>query len=933
MILFSQRLWSNPANPIEEEEKPPVPRYNYQGAKDAGVSEEEIFNSLKSKFNDYDFDRAREAGVSLEEINKTVANKPKKGVRRSTKGMSKEEKAIYNQELLESGQHYSPLTTDTPSTREFGKGAAKGLTLGASEYVPGLEVGENPSGLAKTGEVVGSLVPLEGFLSLGAKYVAKPLINLALKSPVAQKALSSLASIVGVGVSGATYHAAEDLVQGKLPSVEDIAKNGIIWSAIDASLRGTGKLASFTKSLLTKAEQTGKSTVSLVDDIGQQMLKEGIDLGDQAKVSARATEILNEIKSPGKPFKVTPIEKAPPPPPKFEIVSPGESADLAAKKITPKQFTSIDNKVSELAEKSRPTEFNAEKLEKDVVESSLEKEMESYSPRAKDELELGENIQKDVKKQFKAEEAKYNALYDQSRKFTQETLIQPLTLSRKAFELIEDLQKFKTKPENYSKVQNTAETALKDAGFIIEKDASGKIISATAGPDGILLSDAIELKKRLYQIADYDVVEKSIKDKIKDLGRAVRNDVHIGFSGNKEAEKTFLEAEKAYGETAEKFGTDALYKIRGEKAPEKIAKLIDSPTAIKELRQTLSEAQMKQVEREILQRLHEQSYKKAANEFNQIKRQLSPESQRIGQSIVDSKAPLGSTAQRRAAKEGIVKNLSESIATGERPNQVLDLWKTKNGQKLVREATNGLPNQKQILDYLENQSLADFAEAVIAPSGKINFKKFNDMLKDPAVLENLRLTGGDDAVKLYKDLENLTDQININKSLFDKLPKNTPSNAANSEYGEYILEKSAQKPKEKPKVSQLFEKEQKLTQERVKESGKKEAETPAFGKEKIKRTKEKNEKRIKEIEKNKHPIFTKIDDFIAKLGSETKIVLGMLGLYSGPVKLIVAGGGYYLFKAMAKSQKFRNAIRQAASSKSNPKALMASLAAIDSSLD
>ena len=58
------------------QDPPPSPIYNIEGARKAGIPEDAILGSLKSKFGDlYDFDGAQKAGVPPSAINDSIIKK------------------------------------------------------------------------------------------------------------------------------------------------------------------------------------------------------------------------------------------------------------------------------------------------------------------------------------------------------------------------------------------------------------------------------------------------------------------------------------------------------------------------------------------------------------------------------------------------------------------------------------------------------------------------------------------------------------------------------------------------------------------------------------------------------------------------------------------------------------------------------------------
>ncbi len=132
------------------------------------------------------------------------------------------------------------------------KGTLSGASFGASEYVPGLEPEEDDF-LFGVGEVIGSSYPVAKLYGV----IGKPLVKLAVKSPYAKTALTSLARMTGFGATGVTYETTKDLVKGEIPTVDELVKTGATWIAIDAALQATGAGIAFGQAVRNIAKAEG----------------------------------------------------------------------------------------------------------------------------------------------------------------------------------------------------------------------------------------------------------------------------------------------------------------------------------------------------------------------------------------------------------------------------------------------------------------------------------------------------------------------------------------------------------------------------------------------------------------------------------------------------------------------------------------------------
>lgn len=191
-------------------------------------------------------------------------------------------------------------------SKGFVKGLASGVSLGASEYIPGMDKQEDDL-LHSVGELAGSIAPIEGIYSL----LGKPLVKLAAKSPYAKNALLSLARITGFGLSGATYESAKDVIKtGEAPSIDDVVKHGASWAAFDGALQVAGKAISWTSKLRELSKYNKNlSQQAILDDVIAKLSKENINPeANPVEYAERAEQLLDEQlpKEPEVPLKEQP---------------------------------------------------------------------------------------------------------------------------------------------------------------------------------------------------------------------------------------------------------------------------------------------------------------------------------------------------------------------------------------------------------------------------------------------------------------------------------------------------------------------------------------------------------------------------------------------------------------------------------------------------
>ncbi len=689
-----------------------------------------------------------------------------------------------------------------------GKAALSGATFGGSELIPGLKVGEEYPEIAtayKTGAGLESIGGLH-------KLFSTPLIKLAEKSPYATKALSSLADMIGWGVTGATEKALTDVFQGKMPSSEDLLAHGGEWAALDAALKTAGLGGRFASWLVGRAKSTKQPPWQVVNDLLTNMKQEGVDISATDRVTARvlaefekpveeATKAAKEIKlSKGLPLETPekvgietletaakrppsgPFGQTPPAPPEYRTIPPEQRVDLANRKIEPVELNKISERSEALSEPYKPGGIDAESAMQEIGKSRADELVEKLGERAETEQQLGHNIKADIEKSFEAEQQKYTPLYQEVETGAKNIMHKPNSTIKLVNSILEHINALKTRPEGYAKVINTLNTSLEDMGYhiaesggkVLVRDAAGKPINLKGFTvqEAVPLSKSMELARRLNKIVDYDIVGPSIKNQLKPVVSALKKEIKAALAeANPALHKKFVEAEGLYASTAKKYGNEVITGIRGQAKPEHVAASLLEPTVLEHVKKTVSPAQYNELQREILQHLRDMPFAKARSAYREIGPFLTKDAQDAARSIIAHKSPRGAFATAQDIKGGIITDLNKAFTTGERPKKVLDLWKTIKGQKLIEEALKGTPNKAEVLEYLRRQSFFDFASSVVDPSGTINFKKFDQYLKDPATIRNLHQIGGDEAVKFFTSLKNMSNGIKFNVNMLERLPK------------------------------------------------------------------------------------------------------------------------------------------------------------------
>lgn len=239
------------------------------------VTEEEFFD-----FNPTDLQKLQTA----EQFTDTDPSQPaapayvKEKTADDIKKMSGEERYQYAKDLTTQREYQQ--------SKGFVKGAASGASLGASEYVPGLNPEEDDL-LFGIGEFAGAALPITKLYN----FLGKPLVSLAAKSPYAKKALGSLARMTGFGLTGAAYESTKQTVkEQKPPTPEEIVKYGAQWALFDGALQVVGKTLSFGNRLLETAKTRKVPERQLLNEVVEDLQTQGINPLENPDIAVQKAE-------------------------------------------------------------------------------------------------------------------------------------------------------------------------------------------------------------------------------------------------------------------------------------------------------------------------------------------------------------------------------------------------------------------------------------------------------------------------------------------------------------------------------------------------------------------------------------------------------------------------------------------------------------------
>lgn len=754
-------------------------------------------------------------------------------------------------------------------SKGFVKGVVSGVSLGASEHIPGFkpEEGEYLGGF---GQAVGSAIPI----SLYTKAFGYPLKAIASRSPYFKQSLNALAGITSVGLAGGAYHGTEHIIKhGELPSTNDVLKHGFEWAALDAGLRGIFKVGEFAYEVGKTAKKTSQPEWKIINETLNELKDQGVDINTSERTAAKAMSIIEDMAEGKKPKE-----------------------RIQQRTVTEKKFKQMDESVEQLAEPILPeaqeAKLNVNNIVEDVEGKAVQKRIDSVGRRAVEDSELGEEVQKGINKAKEDAKAQYKPFYDEVENGSIAVTTTPKFSAQSAGDLILTLEHLKTRATGDTSLVSSVESVLEDLGYLVQRAKGPK---GKKGPIELILQKEevpmprlMSLGRKLNEMVHYDSLDKVATDKLKKVVLDIKKDIREGLGKyDPDLLAAFELAEDSFAVNAEKFGRDSIRKIRGTEALEAIPKSLESATALKDLRAIVQPSTMKNVERQLLEKMNKMSHAKSDEFLRKIKSGLSKESKDIAEQIVQSKVPINKQSiqgRRDRLHDSIDEDLTTAMNTGKRPNKVLDLWQNPRGQKLVKEALSTHPQRKELIKYLQDQTLQDMARTIVSKEGTIDISKLNEIMKNPAIRNNLEQLGGKEAVEFFEKLSERAGD----------LKKNTQT---------LITEKLGNPSGDK-------------------------------GKKVLQSTGEKGKSILKRMGKADYPLASKIQQGLDFLGTTGRTTLNLFTLMKfGIPKAILIPLATKLIHRMATSPKVRKAFIKAAKRHTDPLAFIAAIEELDKEVD
>lgn len=295
-----------------------------------------------------------------------------------------------------------------------------------------------------------------------------------------------------------------------------------------------------------------------------------------------------------------------------------------------------------------------------------------------------------------------------------------------------------------------------------------RIVPAAAMPRERQANDLVKMVQSGNQAINYDSQLREQSHRLKKIINQLRDETGQVLSKNPEASRLYREANLLHGVNAETWGTKFMRDLRFAENPEKIVSRLHQASNLRNLNEGISEARIRGLAERLVIDSITSGGSSDANRLaiNNIIPELSPTARQVAKDMLALKDGLTTQGSRQAQVNGILKDVTQSLSTGIRPEKTLKLMKTAKGYQLVKESMNATPETRKVFKALERQVVEDIFSEFLDKGGRLDFNKIESVFKNKEIRDVVRQIGGDRLVKQFLDLEKMAKNFQRNSKLY-----------------------------------------------------------------------------------------------------------------------------------------------------------------------
>jgi len=524
---------------------------------------------------------------------------------------------------------------------------------------------------------------------------------------------------------------------------------------------------------------------------GPGLLKKGIQIGK---------DLLSASKKMGKDFLSAgkaPVEKIP----KFvsEVKTPKAMADLKLskgdldkrlEKLSTESLGKIEKQIEKVSDKSFKDipVSDVVNIEKEILKANEESILNNISPVNETQKKSWEIIGNEVESNFNAAKEVYTDLYEGVKSVAKDIPVVNRNTYKATKDILDNLKNsiFKAPEEKgivniLNELYDTLHPEQKTLKKVFEPGEYQKLFKdkGAAGAwkyvqeaSEIILKDikpitfekTIATKRSLNRILKKSDVVPAPVDLLKPVVRALNEDMYIALEGHPQLRNMQMAADKLFAETQRVFNNKTILNLRKTSNPEELTSFFSKPSNLERLNASLpGDKNIKDlVDRLVVENIASMPKQTAKNASKELSPYLNKNNVKEMNKIISLGNNLTSAGQKALTQSKILNELQHAVDFGKKPEFTQKLMRSKKGYDIVKSTLGNTKNGKQIFKSLKRGVLEDVLSKAMTEEGKIDFKKFKDVINNKETREVLKEIIGEEGLEFLEKLETYSKNFNEN---------------------------------------------------------------------------------------------------------------------------------------------------------------------------
>lgn len=515
----------------------------------------------------------------------------------------------------------------------------------------------------------------------------------------------------------------------------------------------------------------GSETEQIIADLLPSL---GLGVYQTGKALAKSPELIPQIAKSSKDYLSRLFTKA-------ELKQSNMTLQKSLNQVDKSLVNQFDKVISDLG---RPTlsetnhpGLHAREISDNIIQTNRNQLLNRISP-IENPQQAWTDIKTQVNESFQQKKSEYKELYAIARNSAEKISSEPIRTRKAIADAIEKLKTVELSPTGYQQTENALKIALSDLGVNVETKSSGSNILDAQGKSipgnakevrnvvsrPVSLNEQMEVAVRLGEFINFETLTPGVKDILRPARAILKEEIKTSLGNNPKGLAAYEKAEADFSQTAKDFGNDSVLKLRGTENPENLTGYFSSPSNYDRLLKVSNSNSTNIADRQIIERLISKDTDSATRKMKFLK--MDDQSKSIANALIEQGDSLTSAGQRELLSNRILNEAQEAITTGSRPNLILQSMQTRNGYRIVSNTLNRTPNGKRVFRAMERLFVEDLFQSVLDKSGKVDWKKAQNILKNDELHPILNNIGGKELMNFMNNVENYGKNITTNLAHF-----------------------------------------------------------------------------------------------------------------------------------------------------------------------